>query len=235
MKYYHQDIEYTKMDHSEEISLFEKFYAGGRGSRIARDKLIFSHLRLAVMLAGRLVSRGNIPEDEAVSAANLGLLKAIKSKRFDPRNPKGFRFAAYARKYIIGAVLKTFKTRRSLVGPPDEFGSRRSPAAMDERPQHDYHDLLGLDFSTDPSDDLIAKEKKVIIQSILQSELDKIADFDPKLKLWAREVLLNGRTLEDVATQSGTSRQNISFRLNKSVVPQLRRAFLKDPRFRELL
>ena len=69
----------------------------------ARDELIVAHLEVARRIAGRLARRlpPNIPIDEVVAAAMLGLSEA--AERFDPNH--GEPFIAFATPRIKGAVL----------------------------------------------------------------------------------------------------------------------------------
>lgn len=99
MAYYQNsdEIPYTPMTSEEENELFRQYKKGG--SLEARDKLIHQHLRWAASLASQYAPGGMQIED-AISAANMGLLQAIE--RFDPAH--GTRLSTYMRKLVLGAV-----------------------------------------------------------------------------------------------------------------------------------
>lgn len=67
--------------------------------RRAFDKLVQSHMRLAVKVAGKY-ARSGLPVADLVSEANIGLIKAVQ--RFDPG--RGFRLATYALWWIRAEV-----------------------------------------------------------------------------------------------------------------------------------
>lgn len=70
-----------------------------RQDRRAFDKLVQSHMRLAVKVAGKY-ARSGLPIADLVSEANIGLVKAVQ--RFDPT--RGFRLATYALWWIRAEV-----------------------------------------------------------------------------------------------------------------------------------
>lgn len=70
-----------------------------RQDRRAFDKLVQSHMRLAVKVAGKY-ARSGLPVADLVSEANIGLIKAVQ--RFDPG--RGFRLATYALWWIRAEV-----------------------------------------------------------------------------------------------------------------------------------
>lgn len=90
----------------KEHALFEKFYAGGRGSQAARDTLIKQYLKLVLQLSLRC-ARGRITHDEAISAGNLALIEVLESKRFDLK--RGIRFSTFLGHYIRGRVSREAK------------------------------------------------------------------------------------------------------------------------------
>lgn len=94
----------------EEASLFEKFYAGDLA---ARDRLIENNLRYAASIALRHASRRDL-QKEVISAANLGLIKALESRRFEPSQG---RFTTFATKYILGEICSIFRISGSVSFP----------------------------------------------------------------------------------------------------------------------
>jgi RNA polymerase sigma factor (sigma-70 family) len=95
-----EDLTFTPLTLAEERALFDSFYAG---SLPARDKLITNHLRWAAKM-GLSCARRMLQDDDAISAANMGLIKALEARSFD--QSKGFRFTTYARFYIKESVMK---------------------------------------------------------------------------------------------------------------------------------
>jgi len=76
----------------------------------AAKKLIQSHLRLVVKMAGKFKNYG-IPVFDLVCEGNLGLIQAVK--KFDPR--KGFRLSTYAMWWIRAFIQEYILRSWSLV------------------------------------------------------------------------------------------------------------------------
>lgn len=108
MAYYSStdDISFVPLTREEEVLLFTQFYDGDLA---ARDVLIKNHLKLVAKLALQISGRGGIPDEDAISAANYGLIQALESKCFDPT--RGLRFSTYVRKYVHGQVLDAIVAR----------------------------------------------------------------------------------------------------------------------------
>lgn len=70
-----------------------------RQDRKAFDRLVRSHMRLAVKIASKY-ARSGLPMGDLISEANIGLVKAVQ--RFDP--DRGFRLATYALWWIRAEV-----------------------------------------------------------------------------------------------------------------------------------
>src|SRR6266487_3078640 len=82
----------------------------GHGARDAADKLVTSHLRLAVKIAMGYRGYG-LPVSEIIAEGNIGLMQAVK--RFEP--DKGFRFATYAMWWIRASIHDYILRSWSLV------------------------------------------------------------------------------------------------------------------------
>jgi RNA polymerase sigma factor (sigma-70 family) len=112
MSYYskNDDLTFTPLTPDEEKSLFESFHAGvetvsfrnRKKPEPPRDIILQHHLKLGIKIA-LSVSKGSLPEEDAISAANLGIMTALESKNFDPA--RGVRFSTYVRHYIRSQVL----------------------------------------------------------------------------------------------------------------------------------
>jgi RNA polymerase sigma factor (sigma-70 family) len=109
MAYYSatDDISFILLTPEQEIELFERFYS--TGDLAARDIIITNHLKLVAKLALQVSAKGGIPDEDAISAANFALVKAVESRCFKPNI--GIRFATYVRKYVYGQVIKALRER----------------------------------------------------------------------------------------------------------------------------
>src|SRR6266850_814566 len=124
MSYYspQDNLAYIPLTADEEKNLFEAFY--NKNDLAARDRIIQTHLKLVAKLALRVSGRGGLPDEDAISAANFGLVKALESRCFKP--DRGQRFSTYVRKYIMGQVIKALAMR-----------TRGTPTPVTE-PSHAY-------------------------------------------------------------------------------------------------
>ncbi len=101
------NLDYTPLTPEREAALFSIYYTSEEPetSLAARDEIIKCHLKLVVKLALQ-TARGMMPEDEAISAGNAGLMQALECRKFKPDNADGTRFSSYIRLFIRGQVLK---------------------------------------------------------------------------------------------------------------------------------
>ena len=108
-------LTYEPIPREQEAELFKEFYHGAtEESRLAaRDIILENTLRYALDLADRHC-RNKSKLDEVISAANMGLMKAIESKSFDPS--KG-RFSTFSTKFIIGEISALFRGCHSVTFP----------------------------------------------------------------------------------------------------------------------
>jgi RNA polymerase sigma-32 factor len=81
-----------------------------QGDRVARQRLVASHLRLVAKLASGYRGYG-LPLADLISEGNMGLLRATDG--FEPE--RGFRFATYATWWIRAAIHEYVLRSRSLV------------------------------------------------------------------------------------------------------------------------
>lgn len=112
MNYYRNgsDLTVEPMSHTEEKALFVKARAGDEN---AKEAIIKNHLAFAASL-GRSFSKGRLPDDEVVSAANYALMLAFEN--FNSKYPN--RFAAYLRSHIRGAIARLWN-EKNLVQKSD--------------------------------------------------------------------------------------------------------------------
>jgi RNA polymerase primary sigma factor len=101
------DLTFTPLTRDAEKALFERYYAGDLA---ARDELIQKHLRLVAKLSIAYAKRA-IPDDEAISAGNYGLIQALNSKRFKPGI--GVLFSTYLRSWVQGEIRRALREKGS--------------------------------------------------------------------------------------------------------------------------
>jgi RNA polymerase sigma factor (sigma-70 family) len=97
-------LSFVPLTRSEEKELFRRFYH--ENDTRARDEIIKRHLKFVAKLS-LTYAKGAIPDDDAISAGNFGLLQALESKCFDPE--RGFLFSSYLRSYVRGQVLAALR------------------------------------------------------------------------------------------------------------------------------
>jgi RNA polymerase sigma factor (sigma-70 family) len=103
------DLKFTLLSAEEETRLFT-VARGGRYTATevsaARDYIITNHLLFAATYARRIV-KGKLPDNEVVSAANFGLMKAFEA--FDHK--RGKRFSCYAKPYIRSEIATLWRSK----------------------------------------------------------------------------------------------------------------------------
>ena len=109
LTHYLKDIrQFPMLGPQEEFMLAKRWRE--RGDRDAADKLVTSHLRLAVKIAMGYRGYG-LPISELISEGNIGLMQAVK--RFEP--DRGFRLTTYALWWIKAAIQEYILRSWSLV------------------------------------------------------------------------------------------------------------------------
>src|ERR1700736_6526076 len=109
LTHYLKDIrQFPMLGPQEEFMLAKRWRE--HGDRDAADKLVTSHLRLAVKLAMGYRGYG-LPISELISEGNIGLMQAVK--RFEP--DRGFRLTTYALWWIKAAIQEYILRSWSLV------------------------------------------------------------------------------------------------------------------------
>jgi RNA polymerase sigma-32 factor len=109
LTHYLKDIrQFPMLGPQEEFMLAKRWRE--HGDRDAADKLVTSHLRLAVKLAMGYRGYG-LPISELISEGNIGLMQAVK--RFEP--DRGFRLTTYAMWWIKAAIQEYILRSWSLV------------------------------------------------------------------------------------------------------------------------
>lgn len=96
------------LEREEEVELGKKLR--DKGDEKALDKLVSSHLRLAVKMAAGFKGYG-LPVSDLIQEGTLGLMDA--AKKFDPE--KGVRFSTYARWWILASIQDYVMRNSSIV------------------------------------------------------------------------------------------------------------------------
>jgi RNA polymerase sigma factor (sigma-70 family) len=146
-KYYQQepDLRFAVLSAEQEKDLFLR---ARKGDEEARTFLIENHL-LFTAQAARQRSKGKLPDDEVVSAANSALMNCID--RFDPN--RGARFTTYLRFYIRAAISKLWTERDPVdykkhfpVDEPEDPAFRAPLEEQVETPDYAGQELKTLMF-----------------------------------------------------------------------------------------
>jgi RNA polymerase sigma-32 factor len=106
--YLDQVRQFTMLERDQEYSLAKRWRE--HGDHDAANRLITSHLRLAVKIAMKYRGYG-LPVSEIISEGNVGLMQALN--RFEP--DRGFRFATYAMWWIRASIQDYILRSWSLV------------------------------------------------------------------------------------------------------------------------
>lgn len=161
MSYYskNDDISFQPLTREQEAALFKAYYdrTDEVAARKARDTIISSYLKLVAKLS-LAWARGAIPDDEAISAGNYGLLQALESRCFKPS--RGYGFGTYLRYYVRGQVMTAIRDRawksHAAVVSDDEQESKgpwtknlAHQRQMEETVDHAYEDQQLLEARKD--------------------------------------------------------------------------------------
>lgn len=125
------DLTFTPLTRAEETALFERYYAGDLA---ARDELVQKHLRLVAKLSISYAKHA-LPEDEAISAGNYGLMQALNSKRFKPGI--GTLFSTYLRSWVQGEIRRALREKgQNRLFQPEALNFFGEGAALTGRIDH---------------------------------------------------------------------------------------------------
>jgi len=104
------DLKFTLLSAEDETRLFTTARGGKSYTATevqqAREYIITNHLLFAATYARKIV-KGKLPDNEVVSAANFGLMKAFEA--FD--HTRGKRFSSYAKPYIRSEIASLWRSK----------------------------------------------------------------------------------------------------------------------------
>lgn len=201
------DLKFKLLTAEEETQLFNSA-KGCRGQKAddAREFIITNHLLFAMTYARKLV-RGKLPDNEVVSAANFGLMKAFEA--FDHK--RGTRFAAYAKPYIQSEIKSLWRSK-DIVDyhgnyPDDESGET----------------LLLLDEDEGVvQPDVEGDSKELILRCLEQSKKVLTAKEAKVLRMFYEKDL----NLREIGDTLGITRARVH-QIHNAAVEKLRKAFKK--------
>lgn len=204
MAYYspNDDISFEPLTLEEEGALFKRFHEDNDLS--ARDTLIAKHLKLVAKLALRQ-ARGCMPDEDAISAGNFGLLQALESKRFDPT--RNCRFSSYVRAYVRGQVLLAIRAR--INGDPRPNREVTPEATLTSAALLMAHQRV-KEFSSE--DEILVDhgyEGQQLIE-VRKGQIERAIAKLPKLEAVAvRGTHFGEKNFADIARENGLSREGV--------------------------
>lgn len=220
MAYYstQDDISFIPLTVEEERAYFKTFYdaeLSADSRREARNELILRHLKFVAKIAIACSKRA-LEDEEAISAGNRGLIKALQSKSFKPE--LGFRFSSYVRSYIRSAVFAAMR-ERSTRRIPDQFATPFFAAdatitghISHQQPVTGSGMSNALEFSEEhafEAEDLHGHQCRMIEQAL--SRLNKLEAATVRL------YSLEGWTFDEIAAERKVSRQSCHQIYNKAM------------------
>jgi RNA polymerase sigma factor (sigma-70 family) len=137
--------------------------------RAVRDHLIISAIPDATRIARRLARRYRVDEDDFISVAMLGLMKA--APRFNKR--RGVKFTTFAQHYVRGAIIDYLR-QEGLIPHGELARRRRDPVRAAEAAK--YHTA------------------RVPYDDIVENVVRDVGQQDERVKAHDRELVLQGMT-----------------------------------------
>jgi len=201
------DLKFKLLSAQEEQALFNTANENNSTkAQEARDFLITNHLLFA-MTYGRSLVKGKLPDNEVVSAANFGLMKAFEG--FD--HTRGKRFAAYAKPYIRSEIATLWRSK-DIVDyhgnfPEDEAGENLT--MLDEDAGVVQPDIEG-------------DSKELILRCLDESKRVLTAKEAKVLRMFYE----NDLNLREIGDTLGITRARVH-QIHNGAVEKLRRAFKK--------
>lgn len=161
-----EDLTFTLRSKAEETVLFQKAKAGDAA---AKEQIIKDHLLLVATIARR-IARGQLPEDDVISAANFALMKAYENFTPELNN----RFSGFVKLYVRGEIARLWKDRNIVDKGNFDDGEAIVSVPLNEEmseestsEERDHHSFL-LKLLRESTDILDAREKSIL--SLIYSE-----------------------------------------------------------------
>lgn len=230
-KYYPEgtDLTYVNITHEQERELF---IAARDGDQESADFLVTNHLLFAAN-EGRKWSRGKLPEDEVISAANEALMTAFT--RFD--HTRDNRFSSFVRPFIRGAIATLWRSKNAVDTP--EGGHSGVPLEDHDR-QFDTVLAEGSGFHSDET--TVKRPKKLVVASEEQTvERDEHAEFLLGLLERAKDALTDEeakviqlyfgeerRTLDDIAKILRLKDRRYAHQIKNRAIEKLKKRLSKS-------
>ncbi|NOS67028.1 MAG: sigma-70 family RNA polymerase sigma factor [Candidatus Peribacteraceae bacterium] len=204
-QYYPKDlnIRFTMLTREQETELFTQ--ARG-GDEEAREFLVRNHLLFAAREARRL-TKGRLPDNDVVSAANHALMKAFE--RFD--HTRGNRFTSYLIPFIRGEIASLWKGLSTV----------SIPAGKKPEPPTGYVPRPPEAATVDPHAEVQRDEHWSHLQTILDECKHELLSKEQALLTL---IYTDGLNFSEVARKFGISRQAISVK-HRDALEKLKVAF----------
>lgn len=199
------DLKFTLLSADDETRLFQAARGPFTEAKDAREFLITNHLLFAATYARKIV-KGKLPDNEVVSAANFGLMKAFEA--FD--HTRGKRFSAYAKPYIRSEISTLWRSK-DIVDYHGNF-----PEA-----QEDNVALLDEDAGT-VQPDVEGDSKQLVLSCLEKSKVVLNAKESKVLRMFYEENL----NFREIADTLDITRERIR-QIHNCAVAKLGRAFAK--------
>lgn len=223
-----EDLRFKLTTPEEEKNLF---LAAKKGDAAAREFLIRNHLLFAARYARRM-NRGQLPDDEVISAVNAALMNAID--RFDPE--RGNRFTRYLMPFLKGAIASLWKFK-NIVSPSSHSAKFPSYVTYQEEEQEESWGgqiplpaKIKRDMRVYAADMVKPTDEVVMETEELSLNLDMLkkckANLTASEKTLLRLIYQDKVSMADIARQRKVSRQAIHA-AHGQIIAKLREAFRK--------
>lgn len=232
-----EDLSFQKTTHEEERELFRRAKAGDAG---AREQLIKSYL-LFVASYGAKCARGNLQNDEIVSAMNEALMKAID--KFDPEYKN--RFARFLTPFLRGAMSRLWSSKNIVDLPPEmkkpdwDIGpscNRFLPMSAQENPEGEgpgegrsskkegTDEFALADSGTEPDEAAEESDQKSFLFGMIESFRSRMTPEESEI---LDLVYRDGLNFAEAGEKRGVSREWIRVK-HDGIIKKLRLWFKKE-------
>lgn len=187
-----EDLTFNLRSKEDESALFRRAKSGDAA---AKEQIIKDHLLLVATIARR-IARGQLPEDEVISAANFALMKAFEN--FEPGLNN--RFSGFLKLYVRGEIARLWKDRNIVDKGNFDDGEAIVSVPLNEEmseettaEEKDHHSFL-LKLLRESTGILDAREASVLSLIYSETPLSQ-ADVARQMKITRERI----RQLHDAA------------------------------------